>query len=88
MAFRGVLRHAHWNIVGHDDDFRFKVDAPIFVGKQDRVARPDKAVGPALIHDWIVIKVRRQFGAPRFPQTLQMIEIDAPVTRLVGTRQR
>ena len=80
-------RDAHRHVVGDHRDLGLEVDAVGLVGDLDRVARPEKAVRGALVHQRIVEQLCRQLGAARPAHQRDVVQIGAAVGELVGARQ-
>ena len=53
VAFGASRVGSHRNVVGDDGDLAFEIDSPGFVGRKDRIARPDEAVRAPLVHQRI-----------------------------------
>ncbi len=66
----------------------FEIDAPGFVGGEDRIARPDEAVRAALIHQRIGPEARRHLGAARFAHQFDMRDVGRAIGPLIGAGQR
>jgi hypothetical protein len=86
---RGLFeRGPHRHVGGDDRHLGLEVDAPFLGQHRDRVARPDKGVGPALVHQRIGIKGRRHRGAARLAHQFHVVDVGRTVGPLEGTRQR
>ena len=63
----GILRPGpHRHVIRYDGGFRFHVDAEVLAGDLDVVARPEKIIGAALVHERVVPETVRHPGSPCF----------------------
>ena len=73
--------------VGDDRHLGLEVDAPRLVGGEDAVARPEKSVRAALVHQRVGPERVGQHGAARLVHQLDMIDVGTAIAPLEGTRQ-
>ncbi|MCY1169992.1 hypothetical protein D9M73_100470 [compost metagenome] len=79
----GPLRH----VARHHHHFALEIAAPAFVRQRDRRARPQKPIGPALIHQRIMPEAVGQLRRARLPHQGDMVHIGRSVRPLVRARQ-
>ena len=79
---------AHGNIAGDHRDLGLEIDAVGLIRRLDILGRADEIVRAALIHQRILVELRRHLGAPRLAHQFDMIEIGRSVSPLIGPRQR
>ncbi len=85
---RLVGRGAHGHVVDNNGDLAFHVDAPGLVLHADRLARIEKGIGAALIHQRIGPEALRHLGAAGPAHEFNVIDVGRAVRPLVGTRER
>ena len=85
---RRLRARAHRHVAGNHGDFPLQVDAPALVGKLDGIARAQKGVRAALVHQRIAPEARRHLGAAGAAHQFHVVDIGRAVGPLVGSRQR
>ena len=66
---------AHWYVIGDHDDLGFKVDAPGLIGHRDVVARADKRIGAALVHERVGPESRGHLSTAGFAHQFDVIHV-------------
>ena len=74
-ALRFFLTGAEADIARDDSNLAFHVAAPGFIGERDRLARPQEAVGAALIHQRIGPERLGHLRLARLTDELHVIHI-------------